>query len=46
MQPLNEDVGLLDIIAIVVAVVGGSGLFVTMEGYFDLIYHIYTRVLI
>jgi membrane protein len=36
---LSKNAGFLGIIAIVLAVFGGSRLFVTLEGYFDVIYH-------
>src|SRR5205823_9666143 len=43
---LNNNAGALGIIAIVMAIVGGSGLFVAMEGQFDIIYQICTRGII
>jgi membrane protein len=46
LDTLNKNAGVLGIIAIVVAIIGGSGLFVTMEGYFDIIYRTRTRGLI
>jgi len=46
LHTLNQDAGILSIIAIVTASVGGSGLFVAMEGQFDIIYQIRTRGLI
>ena len=46
LDTLNKNAGLLGIIAIVGAVIGGSGLFVSMEGYFDIIYRTHTRGLI
>src|SRR5579863_9148933 len=36
---LNRNAGLLSIIAILLAIFGGSRLFVSIEGYFDIIYH-------
>ena len=46
LDTLNKNAGLLGIIAIVGAVIGGSGLFVSMEGYFDIIYRTHTRGLV
>lgn len=46
LNSLNKSAGILGIIAIVIAVIGGSGLFLTMEGYFDIIYRTRTRSLI
>ncbi len=43
LNTLNQDAGALGIIAIVMAIIGGSGLFVAMEGQFDIIYQIGTR---
>jgi membrane protein len=43
LDALNKDAGILSIIAIVTAIIGGSGLFVAMEGQFDIIYQIRTR---
>lgn len=43
LNTLNKDAGALGLIAIVMAVVGGSGLFVAMEGQLDIIYQIRTR---
>jgi YihY family inner membrane protein len=40
---LNKNAGPLLIIAILTALFGGSRLFVTMEGYFDIIYHTLPR---
>jgi membrane protein len=39
LASLNKSAGLLVIIAVLVAIFGGSRLFVTIEGYFDVIYH-------
>lgn len=38
LDALNTNAGLLGIIAILLAIFAGSGLFVSMEGYFDIIY--------
>src|SRR5438094_2538207 len=46
LNTLNNNAGALGIIAIVMAIVGGSGLFVAMEGQFDIIYQICTRGII
>ncbi len=46
LTTLNQDAGILSIIAIITAIVGGSGLFVALEGQFDLIYQIHTRGII
>ena len=43
LNTLNHDAGVLTIIAIVTAIIGGMGLFVAMEGKFALIYQIRTR---
>jgi len=43
LDSLNKSAGILGIIAIVMAVIGGSGLFITMEGYFAIIYRTRTR---
>ena len=43
---LSRNAGLLGIIAILLAVFGGSRLFVTLEGYFDVIYHTRPRDLV
>jgi len=39
LNSLNKSAGFLLVIAILVAIFGGSRLFVTIEGYFDIIYH-------
>src|SRR5258708_18277114 len=39
LKSLGKNGGFLLIIAILLAIFGGSRLFVTMEGYFDIIYH-------
>ena len=43
LNTLNKNAGALGIIAIIIAIIGGSGLFVAMEGNFDIIYQIGTR---
>ena len=43
---LKRDAGLFTIIAIGLSLFGGSRLFVSLEGYFDLIYHTRTRSLL
>ncbi len=43
---LKRNVGILTVIAILLALFGGSRLFVSMEGYFDIIYHTRTRTII
>jgi membrane protein len=43
LASLNKNAGILSIIAILLAVFGGSRLFISMEGYFDIIYHLRTR---
>jgi YihY family inner membrane protein len=40
---LSKSAGILSIIAVLLAVFGGSRLFISMEGYFDIIYHIRPR---
>jgi YihY family inner membrane protein len=40
---LSKNAGLLGIVSIVLAIFGGSRLFVTLEGYFDIIYHVRPR---
>ncbi len=46
LNTLNQDAGVLAIIAIVMAIIGGLGLFVAMEGKFAIIYQIRTRGII
>ena len=46
LNTLNKDAGALGLIAIVMAIIGGSGLFVAMEGQLDIIYQIRTRDII
>jgi YihY family inner membrane protein len=43
LASLNKSAGILSIIAILLAVFGGSRLFISMEGYFDIIYHVRPR---
>jgi len=43
---LKRNAGILTFIAIFLALFGGSRLFVSMEGYFDIIYHTRTRTII
>jgi membrane protein len=46
LNTLNTDAGVLAIIAVITAIIGGSGLFVAMEGQFDIIFQIRTRGII
>jgi membrane protein len=46
LNTLNNSAGVLGLIAVVMAIVGGSGLFVAMEGQLDIIYQIRTRNII
>ena len=46
LNTLNNSAGVRGLIAIVMAIVGGSGLFVAMEGQLDIIYQIRTRNII
>ena len=46
LNTLYKDAGVLGLIAVVMAVIGGSGLFVAMEGQLDIIYQIRTRDII
>ena len=46
LNTLNQDAGALGLIAVVMAIIGGSGLFVAMEGQLDIIYQIRTRNII
>jgi membrane protein len=46
LTTLNKDAGVLGLIAVVMAIIGGSGLFVAMEGQLDIIYQIRTRNII
>ena len=46
LNTLNMDAGVLGLIAVVMAIIGGSGLFVAMEGQLDIIYQIRTRDII
>jgi membrane protein len=43
LKQLGKSSGVLGIIAILLAVFGGSRLFISMEGYFDIIYHVRPR---
>lgn len=43
LNALNKDAGILGIIAIVTAIIGGASLFVAMEGQFAIIYQLRTR---
>src|SRR5579859_7638409 len=43
LTQLNKSAGFLVIIAVLLAVFGGSRLFISMEGYFDIIYHVRPR---
>jgi membrane protein len=46
LASLKRNVGILTVMAILLALFGGSRLFVSMEGYFDIIYHTRTRTII
>ncbi len=46
LNTLNQDAGVLALIAVVMAIIGGLGLFVSMEGKFDIIYQTRTRGII
>ncbi|MEO8971245.1 MAG: YihY/virulence factor BrkB family protein [Ktedonobacteraceae bacterium] len=46
LNAINSSVGFLGVIAVLTAIVAGSGLFVSLEGYLDIFYHIPTRNLI
>jgi membrane protein len=46
LNTLNQDAGALGIIAVAMAIFGGSGLFVAMEGQLDIIYQTRTRDII
>jgi YihY family inner membrane protein len=43
LAQLNHYAGFLVIVAILLAIFGGSRLFISMEGYFDIIYHVKQR---
>jgi len=43
LTQLNKSAGILVIIAVLLAIFGGSRLFISMEGYFDIIYHVRPR---
>src|SRR5579859_2887926 len=42
-KQLNHYAGFLVIVAVLLAIFGGSRLFISMEGYFDIIYHVRPR---
>ena len=46
LNAINNSVGFLGVIAVLTAIVAGSGLFVSLEGYLDIFYHIPTRNII
>src|SRR5579863_1835881 len=46
LNAIHRSEGFLGVIAVLTAIIGGSGLFVSMEGYFDVIYHAHPRNLI
>jgi YihY family inner membrane protein len=46
LNTLNNNAGALGLIAVLMAIIGGSGLFVAMEGQLDIIYQIRTRNII
>src|SRR5947207_15005129 len=46
LNTLNKDAGALGLIAIVIAIIAGSGLFAAIEGQLDIIYQIRTRDII
>src|SRR2546426_517346 len=46
LTSLSKNAGFLAIIAVLLAIFGGSRLFVSLEGYFDIIYHTRPRDLI
>ncbi len=46
LNAINNSVGFLGVIAVLTAIVAGSGLFVSLEGYLDVFYHIPTRNLL
>ncbi len=46
LDSLSKNAGLLGMIAILLAIFGGSRLFVSLEGYFDIIFHTRPRGLI
>lgn len=46
LNSIHRNVGWLGVIAVLTAIIGGSGLFVSMEGYFDVIYHAHPRGLV
>jgi membrane protein len=46
LTSLSKNAGILALLAVFLAIFGGSRLFVTLEGYFDIIYHTRPRGLI
>jgi membrane protein len=46
LTAIHRSVGFLGIVAVLMGIIGGSGLFVSLEGYFDIIYHARPRNLI
>ena len=46
LTAIHRSVGFLGIVAVVMGIIGGSGLFVSLEGYFDVIYHLHPRNLV
>jgi YihY family inner membrane protein len=46
LQQLNKNAGFLLLIAILLAVFGGSRLFVSLEGFLDIVYHVRPRTMI
>ncbi len=46
LTAIHRSVGFLGVVAVLTAIIGGSGLFVSMEGYLDVIYHAHPRNLI
>jgi YihY family inner membrane protein len=46
LNAIHRSAGFLGVVAVLTAIIGGSGLFVSMEGYFDVIYHAHPRNLI
>lgn len=46
LNAIHRNAGFLGVIVVLTAAIGGSGLFVSMEGYLDVIYHVSPRNLI
>lgn len=46
LTSLQNNAGFLGLIALITAIIGGSRLFIAIEGYFDIIYRTYPRKLI